>query len=191
MTIDQELLKKAQTASERLTEAERQSLLARAEYHTSVRRLHLAGGSLREIAEALGVSHQRVQQIVGEAGGTWWTRVWRTRTVKRDAVCTFCARPPGEVSKLIAGPNVYICDACVELADQVLSGSPKAPSLFFLSRGNSRAACTFCGEKRDQGRPIVTRREANVCGDCLRLCREILNERAPSDPPGAGDEPRA
>jgi hypothetical protein len=185
MTIDQELLKKAQTASEKLAEAERQTLLSRAEYHTSIRRLHLAGGSLREIAEALGVSHQRVQQIVEEAGGSWWTRVWRTRTVKRDAVCTFCGRPPSEVSKLIAGPNVYICNQCVEHAEHVVSGSPKAPSLFFLSRGSTRAACSFCGERRDHGRPVVTRREANVCGDCLRLCREILNERIFSEPPAA------
>jgi hypothetical protein len=185
MTIDQELLKKAHTAAEHLAEAEKQALLSRAEYNITIRRLHLAGGSLREIAEALGLSHQRVQQIVDEAGGSWWTRVWRTRTVKRDAVCTFCGRPPSEVSKLIAGPNVYICNTCVEHAEQVVSGSPKAPSLFFLSRGSARSACSFCGEKRDQGRPVVTRREANVCGDCLRLCREILNERAPSEPPAA------
>jgi hypothetical protein len=185
MTIDQELLRKAQTASERLAEAEKQTLLSRAEYHTTVRRLHLAGGSLREIAEALGVSHQRVQQIVDEAGGSWWTRVWRNRSVKRDAVCTFCGRPPGEVSKLIAGPNVYVCDACVAQAEQVVAGTPKTPSLFFLSRGNARSACSFCGERREPGRPVVTRGESNVCGDCLRLCREILSERAPSEPPAA------
>src|SRR5262245_43425953 len=135
MTIDPELLNKARTTAEHLGEAERQATLARGEYHTAIRRLHLAGGSLREIAEALGLSHQRVQQIVEEAGGSWWRRAWRTRTVKRDAVCTFCARPPSEVSKLIAGPNVYICGDCVELAGQVISGEPKAPSLFFLSRG--------------------------------------------------------
>lgn len=182
MTIEPELLNKARSASERWTEAERQTLLLRADYQTAVRRLHLAGGSLREIAEALGVSHQRVQQIVEEAGGSWWRRAWRTRTVKGDAVCTFCGRPPGEVSKLIAGPNVYICDACVELAGQVISGTPKAPSLFFLSRGGARSACSFCGERRDEERPVVTRHETNVCGDCLRLCREILNERTPSEP---------
>src|SRR5215212_9276086 len=98
MTMDPELLNKARAAAERLSEAERQTLLTRADYHTALRRLHLAGASLREIAEALGLSHQRVQQIVDEAGGSWWRRAWRTRTVKRDAVCTFCSRPPGEVS---------------------------------------------------------------------------------------------
>ena len=51
--------------------------------------------------------------IVSLAGGTWWRRVWRTRTMPTDAVCTWCGRPPSEVSKLIAGPNVYICDTTV------------------------------------------------------------------------------
>ena len=37
---------------------------ARADYHHAIRRLHAAGGSMREIAECLGLSHQRVHQIV-------------------------------------------------------------------------------------------------------------------------------
>src|SRR5437773_11798306 len=105
MTLDEQMLKKAQREAARFAESERGALLARADYHTAVRRLHLAGGSLREIAERLGLSHQRVQQIVAAAGGTWWQRVWRTRSVRRDAVCTFCDRPPSEVEKLVAGPN--------------------------------------------------------------------------------------
>jgi len=39
----------------------------RAEYHREVVKLHRSGMSLREIAEALGMSHQRVHQIVGGA----------------------------------------------------------------------------------------------------------------------------
>jgi hypothetical protein len=186
MVLDDELLSKARTAAAHLAESEQQTTLARAEYHTALRRLHLGGASFREIAETLGLSHQRVQQIVEDAGGSWWRRVWRTRTVKRDAVCTFCQRPPSEVSKLIAGPNVYICDECVDLAEKVVTNHPRGPSLFFLSRGGARSACSFCGERREASRPVVTRGESNVCGSCLRLCREILNERAPSEPPSAG-----
>ena len=37
----------------------------RAAYHREVVKLHRSGTSLREIAEHLGVSHQRVHQIVG------------------------------------------------------------------------------------------------------------------------------
>src|SRR5262245_34430215 len=94
MTLDEELLRKAKDAGSKLAEAERQVLMNRADYHTLVRRLHLAGGSLREIAQALTLSHQRVQQIVEGAGGSWWQKIWRTRNVKRDAICTFCERPP-------------------------------------------------------------------------------------------------
>src|SRR5277367_1521834 len=99
MTLDDEILAQTRALSARTAEAERVALLARADYHTAVRRLHLAGGSLREIAQALGVSHQRVQQIVEDAGGSWWQRVWRTRNVSRDAVCTGCERPPSELAK--------------------------------------------------------------------------------------------
>src|SRR5689334_12726948 len=115
MTLNEQLLEQARKAGERVAEAERDALLARAEYHTYVRRLHLAGASLREVADALGLSHQRIQQMVNRAGGTWWQRVWKSRTIKRDAVCTFCERPPSEVAKLVAGPNIYICNDCVAL----------------------------------------------------------------------------
>lgn len=46
-----------------LDEAERQ----RERYHREILKLHRSGMSLREIAEQLGISHQRVHQIVGVA----------------------------------------------------------------------------------------------------------------------------
>lgn len=36
------------------------------------------------------------------------------------AVCSFCARSEDAVEKLISGPNVYICDRCVQLCNTVL-----------------------------------------------------------------------
>jgi hypothetical protein len=161
MTIDDELLKKAKLAGDALAEAERQVLTSRADYHTSIRRMHLAGGSLREIAEALSISHQRVQQIVDSAGGSWWQRIWRTRNRAVDAVCTFCGRPPSEVDKLIAGPNVYICDACIDSAERRRTAPAKLK-------------CSFCGRRK--ARPSRTA-AARICEDCLHICREILDGR--------------
>jgi hypothetical protein len=176
MIADRDLLAQAQAAGTRLAEAERAALLARADYHTAVRRLHLAGASLREIAQALSLSHQRVQQIVSAAGGSWW-QVWRRRAVVRDAVCSWCDRPPSEVSKLIAGPNVYICDACVENAER--AGNSGVGEHANLKRVTSatRHRCSFCA-KRATGTRWLVAGPANICSECLQTCREILNSRA-------------
>jgi ClpX C4-type zinc finger len=34
--------------------------------------------------------------------------------------CSFCGRPSADVSRLIAGPGVYICDGCVAACDTIL-----------------------------------------------------------------------
>lgn len=168
------LLEQARAAGARLAEAERAALLARADYHTAIRRLHLAGAPLREIASGLALSHQRVQQIVSAAGGSWW-QVWRRRGA-RDAVCTWCERPPAEVAKLIAGPKVYICDDCVQAAERTITGKPARAGLTRVE-GRGRKRCSFCRKKAASDRPLVAG-PANVCADCLRVCREILDSTA-------------
>ena len=34
--------------------------------------------------------------------------------------CSFCGKSQDQVKKLIAGPEVYICDECVELCNEIL-----------------------------------------------------------------------
>jgi ATP-dependent protease Clp ATPase subunit len=34
--------------------------------------------------------------------------------------CSFCGKSETEVSKLVAGPRVYICDGCVAIASQIM-----------------------------------------------------------------------
>jgi len=47
--------------------------------------------------------------------------------------CSFCGKSATEVSKLVAGPKVYICDVCVATASRLMSDpggtTPQAPSL--------------------------------------------------------------
>jgi len=170
------LLTQARAAAERLADAERQVLTARADYHTAIRRLHLAGASLREIAEHLSLSHQRVQQVVSAAGGSWW-HVWRRRATKRDLVCTWCQRPDTEVDKLIAGPNVFICDTCVDAAERALQGARISDRPLSLGTGRTRQRCDFCRKKGNDERTLVVG-PACICNECLHVCREILNSRA-------------
>jgi hypothetical protein len=165
MTLNETLLETARTAGRALIDAEHQLLTTRADYHAAVRRLHLAGGSLREIADALGLSHQRVQQIVDRSGGSWWRRAWRTRNTTRDAICTWCDRPPGEVDKLVAGPNVYICDRCAREMERALNDAP-------ATRGAGK--CSFCGKRAAGARRMAATPAAAVCSECLTLCRDFM-----------------
>jgi hypothetical protein len=189
--MDSELLAEAVRAQERLIDAERDAEVARADFHRAVRRLHLHGASLRELAAGLGLSHQRVHQIVEAAGGS---RRWMRRRVGGGPphlrlVCTFCGRHQAQVRKLIAGPGVYICDGCIDLARGVISsGEPAATELGQLNavpEPQTRARCSFCGKYRHQvpamaGIPAEatgkTTELAAICIECLALCDEIITE---------------
>jgi hypothetical protein len=212
--MDEEMLAEARRAEERLIDAERDAEVFRAEFHRAVRRLHLNGASLRELAGALGLSHQRVHQIVESAGGS---RRWLRHRVPgrhdpgRPAdrlVCTFCGQDQAQARKLIAGPHVCICDACVPRAREVISSGPVSGGLFVPvmpergrpeSEPRPRMACSFCGKQLRQvaglaatsappparsapppAGSIPTGRPA-ICTECLDLCDEILDEDLSED----------
>jgi transcriptional regulator with XRE-family HTH domain len=66
MTLDEKILGEAKELREKLLDLQHQEERARVDYQHAIRRLQAKGGSLREIADELGLSHQRVHQIVGE-----------------------------------------------------------------------------------------------------------------------------
>jgi len=40
---------------------------------------------------------------------------------KKHLRCSFCGKSQDQVKRLIAGPNVYICDECIELCQEIIS----------------------------------------------------------------------
>jgi hypothetical protein len=202
--MNDELLAEARQAQERLIDAERDVEVARAEFHRAVRRLHLHGSSLRELAASLGLSHQRVHQIVEEAGGSRrWVRIRdpnrepvRGRARVPLLVCSFCGKPQTKVRKLIAGPGVYICNGCVDLAGGVISSGRAARTelgpIDSVPGQQTRERCNFCGKTRDQvaglariaaEQPLVGKPSgiADICSECLALCGEIITEEIAGD----------
>jgi hypothetical protein len=49
-----------------------------------------------------------------------------TSTTKQLLYCSFCRKDMDHVAKLVAGPGVYICDACVALCTRIMTGKPTA-----------------------------------------------------------------
>lgn len=201
MVVDDELLAAARAAHERLIESERAADLARAEFRYSVRKLHLAGASLREVGEALNFSHQRVHQLVQEAGGGYGWRGWRSftgvggRSRPAPPACSFCGKQREPAGKLIAGPGgVAICDACAAKAGQVLATGEVAATPLSAIKPVPRSAgaegpaaagavvkCCFCGKGRQQVEGIAmaagtTTAGVTICTECVALCAEIVNE---------------
>jgi hypothetical protein len=198
--VNSELLTEARQAQERLIDAERDVEVARAEFHRAVRRLHLHGSSLRELAAGLGLSHQRVHQIVEEAGGSRrririrdggqsqsqsQSQSGHSRTQQHRLSCTFCGKTQKQVRKLIAGPGVFICGGCVTLARHVIADSVTVTTergpIHVVPEQQPRAQCNFCGKQRDQvaaqaGIPLPATEKTNektTTGHAI-ICDECL-----------------
>ena len=196
MGLDPELVREAEAARERLLESQHAAERARVDYHHAIRRLHAAGGSLREIAEVLRLSHQRVHQIIDEAAEPtrrWWRRRgpgWQGPA----GPCSFCGRSREECAKLIAGPGVFICERCVAHASGLAVGAQvedRAEAPMLLEASGSEVRCGFCGKQARQVRHLVASGLASapggkfgqgtrICDECLVLCEEILAETVSS-----------
>jgi hypothetical protein len=205
MGLDTDLVRSAEAARQRLIESQHAAEQAKADYHHAIRRLHAAGGSLREIAEALRLSHQRIHQILDEAAEPeprrrWWRRRGR-RWQPPAGPCSFCGRSREECAKLIAGPGVFICDGCVARASRLAVGAAAedvAGGPLLVERSGSEAKCSFCGKQTRHVRWLVAGGVAStpggtsgqgkfgkgprvfICDECLALCEEILAETATS-----------
>lgn len=42
---------------------------------------------------------------------------------KKKLKCSFCGKSEKEVTRLIGGPGVYICDACVSICNRILEAT--------------------------------------------------------------------
>ena len=73
------------------------------------------------------------------------------------------------MAKLVAGPNIYICDGCVRDAERPLKKGEGSRI------GGRMARCSFCRRFAGAQRKVVTGPHANVCADCLQICHDIMS----------------
>ena len=57
---------------------------------------------------------------------------------KKQLKCSFCGKPQGQVRRLIAGPNVYICDECVQLCREIIEDGIEAEENEKYEAGDGR-----------------------------------------------------
>jgi hypothetical protein len=190
MGLDPKLVREAERAKEQLAVAQHAAYRAKVDYHQAIGRLHAAGGSLREIAEALRMSHQRVHQMLEEAAEP--TRRRRREPPLLSGPCSFCGRPGEVCARLLFGPGVFICDRCVVQATRLAAGAAvegQAEGPMRLEPPESQAQCSFCSLAARQVRHLVASglsvpagkfgELARICDKCRDLFLEILAETLP------------
>ena len=94
--------------------------------------------------------------------------------------CSFCGKSQKQVKKLIAGPGVYICGGCADIAQVVLdpAADPGSVAGSMHKAGPVEAAepCSFCGKGSQQVPAMAAAGEARICTECVALCHEIIEE---------------
>jgi ClpX C4-type zinc finger protein len=53
-------------------------------------------------------------------GDEWGDKIKIPQIPDKEIRCSFCTKGQEEVAKIIAGPNVYICDECAETCHEIV-----------------------------------------------------------------------
>lgn len=61
----------------------------------------------------------------------------------RPLYCSFCRRDEHSVEKLVGGPGVHICDACVGLCVRILADQPTPPFPGWGALGDDQMLATL------------------------------------------------
>ena len=183
--FNERLLAEAREAHAAQVSAQAQVDLARVRLAEAVRQLHLAGATTGEIGRALGLSHERVRRLVnGDESDRSLAPDPRPSApiapASREVRCSFCHAGRTQTRKLIDGPAVYVCEACVHLADRVLRGDAAAEAEWARRTAppgdGDRSSCSFCGYAPEQVAGMVASSGVRICRECLALCMDILEE---------------
>ena len=98
--------------------------------------------------------------------------------------CSFCLKTQDEVRKLIAGPNVFICDECIDLCNDIIEreceaeedpgDSPEAESF------TTSATCALCTLPKPIDELLSLPERGFICATCVDDVRTAADARRKS-----------
>jgi len=84
------------------------------------------------------------------------------RRFQRPVRCSACHLPRSAGRRLISGPGVYICEACIAAAAGLIVAV------------DATTRCSFCGHR--DASIVGTWSDVAICARCVELSRTVLAE---------------
>jgi hypothetical protein len=105
--------------------------------------------------------------------------------------CSFCQKEQAHVRKLIAGPEVFICDECVDVCNDIIADDERVQNARKIDapvQENStpprpptnKVACSLCGTAMLPAEGLAIKGRGVLCGGCADAVEDALNEGRPT-----------
>jgi hypothetical protein len=86
-----------------------------------------------------------------------------------DLACSFRGNKNDEVEQLIAGPNVFICNECVELCNEIRENKGASSS------DRALVNCNLCEKPNNRIEMMYIEDRGFLCGECIPIVQaEII-----------------
>src|SRR5262245_5657834 len=95
--------------------------------------------------------------------------------------CSFCNKSKNDARKLIAGPNVFICDECVEVCSYILTEGDRFSPAQSEGRDGSDdvtalpkpVMCALCLRAIPQDDGIIIENRGMLCAACVEAIKTV------------------
>jgi hypothetical protein len=88
-------------------------------------------------------------------------------------ICNFCGNSKRDIRSCVAGPQVAICEGCVQVFHSVITeGGPLPVGSAIVDHGERR--CSFCLKSPPEIAGLLARNNAAICPECLRVCADLV-----------------
>jgi hypothetical protein len=109
------------------------------------------------------------------------------QTTEPTVNCSFCGKSQDEVRKLIAGQNVYICDECVDLCNDIIAEecereAQEEPGAATPSASDPlvpASKCIVCCLPKDLTDLLLLPNAGFVCCSCAQAIRSVADAHLP------------
>jgi hypothetical protein len=95
--------------------------------------------------------------------------------------CSFCGKSQDEIRKLIAGPNVHICDECVDRCNDILEREAEAESTPATRPLHAITGCALCKLLKDATELRMIGEKGVLCVECIDAVRGVAESLEPND----------